>query len=167
MSINIEYQWLCLGIRIYTGKVRGRLSLVLQPMRVMEKLGSGSTSALTQTWLKLTQSLGRPGVVEDEKQGKEEVYIPQGLLEGTERASGTRRSTLLGPTDTQGPHCHLMTCPGFCPQFWALQAWREGRKLKFFYLWEYGRMLGKRSWLRWVDRWVDVWTEVDRSCGYL
>lgn len=22
-------------------------------------------------------------------------------------------------------------------------------------------MLGKRSWLRWVDRWVDVWTEVD------
>lgn len=75
------------------------------------------TDPFSQTWLKLTQSLGRPGVVDDEKQGKEEVYIPQGALEGTERASGTRRSTLLGPTDTQGPHCHLMTCPGFCPQF--------------------------------------------------
>ena len=48
----IEYQWLSLGICIYTGKVRGRLILVLKPMKVMEKLGwgragSGGTSALT------------------------------------------------------------------------------------------------------------------------
>ena len=75
------------------------------------------TDPFSQTRLKLTHSLGRPGVVEDEKQGKEEVYIPQGALEGTEKASGTRKSTLLSPTDTHGPHCHLMTCPGFCPQF--------------------------------------------------
>lgn len=50
-SINREYKWLCLGICIYTGKVRGRLSLVSQPATVIEKLewgrtGSGSTAAL-------------------------------------------------------------------------------------------------------------------------
>lgn len=42
-SINIEYKWLCLGICIYTGKVRGRLSLVSQPAKVIEKLEWGRT----------------------------------------------------------------------------------------------------------------------------
>lgn len=49
-SINIEYKWLCLGICIYR-EGQGRLSLVSQPAKVIEKLewgrtGSGSTAAL-------------------------------------------------------------------------------------------------------------------------
>ena len=47
-----------------------------------------------------------------------------GALEGTEKASGPRSSTLLGSTDMHAPHCHLMItvlwavqpCPGFYPQ---------------------------------------------------
>ena len=81
-----------------------------------------------------------------------------GALKGTEKASGPRRSTILGSTDMHAFHCHLMImvlwavqpCPGFYP-LKNLKLGDRADEPQFIYDGTMGQCLGtmsgKRFWL--------------------